>query len=177
MAVGKPPPPIRCRHRHRHALPRQHLVLAKHRDRQPQVDKCTEDHGQRMYPHASTTVGSPGLPGRRWLTYRFTTEKQRCCAATGQQRVRRALKAQCTPGKDADLAVSTRPFRDGAGPARPQPGQDALPHRGASVRDHQGVDGRHALPNETVAESGQRNALHVLAYNMKRVMQILGVCD
>jgi hypothetical protein len=39
------------------------------------------------------------------------------------------------------------------------------------------VDGRHALPNETVAESGQRNALHVLAYNMKRVMQILGVCD
>src|SRR5262249_33935463 len=35
MAVGKPPPPIGCRHQHRHALPRQHLVLAKHRNHQP----------------------------------------------------------------------------------------------------------------------------------------------
>jgi hypothetical protein len=38
------------------------------------------------------------------------------------------------------------------------------------------VDGSHTLPNEAVAESGQQMALHVLAYNMKRVIQILGVC-
>src|SRR5208283_3284757 len=59
-----------------------------------------------------------------------------------------------------DLAVGARGrSRDGAGPARPQPGQDARapPDRGASVRDHQGVDGSHALPNENVAESGDRN--------------------
>jgi hypothetical protein len=59
-----------------------------------------------------------------------------------------------------DLAVGAQDrSRDGAGPARPQPGQDARapPDRGASVRDHQGVDGRHALPDEKIAESGERN--------------------
>jgi hypothetical protein len=34
------------------------------------------------------------------------------------------------------------------------------------------VDGTHAFPNETIDESG---ALHVMAYNMKRVMRIRGV--
>jgi hypothetical protein len=36
------------------------------------------------------------------------------------------------------------------------------------------VDGINPLPDETLKHVGTEMALHVLAYNMKRVMQILG---
>ena len=43
MAIGKSPEPIGSRHQARHAAPRQHFVLAKHRDRQAGIDERTED--------------------------------------------------------------------------------------------------------------------------------------
>ena len=37
------------------------------------------------------------------------------------------------------------------------------------------MDGRHALPDETLPKVATEMALNVLAYNMKRVIAILGV--
>jgi hypothetical protein len=37
------------------------------------------------------------------------------------------------------------------------------------------LDGRDALPNEAIANVRTEMSLHVLAYNMKRAMQIFGV--
>jgi hypothetical protein len=71
-----------------------------------------------------------------------------------------ALKARCTPARSAGYrGGSTRPLLRRYRTGSTATGQDgaAPPDRGATVRDHQGVDGRHAFPNETVAESGQRN--------------------
>jgi hypothetical protein len=46
---------------------------------------------------------------------------------------------------------------------------------GTSVRHHQGLDGSNALSHETAAEVATEMALNVLAYNIKRVMAIIGV--
>ena len=43
----------------------------------------------------------------------------------------------------------------------------------ASIRHDQVLDGGNALSHETAAESGNRDG--ALAYNMKRVMAIIGV--
>jgi len=37
------------------------------------------------------------------------------------------------------------------------------------------MDGRHALPHRTLARVRTEMSLHVLAYNLKRVMQIFGI--
>jgi Transposase domain (DUF772) len=102
-------------------------------------------------------------PAGERLIYRYTNEEdgktlRRYWTAACQTC---ALEGSVHTGQGApDLAVGARDrSRNGAGPARPQPGQDAgaPPDRGASVRDHQGVDGRHALPDEKIAESDERN--------------------
>jgi hypothetical protein len=43
------------------------------------------------------------------------------------------------------------------------------------VRRDKSLDGIDSLPDENAQEREHRMALHVLAYNMKRVMLILGV--
>jgi hypothetical protein len=45
----------------------------------------------------------------------------------------------------------------------------------ACIRRDKSLDGIDSLPDENAQEREHRMALHVLAYNMKRVMLILGV--
>src|ERR1700732_578560 len=87
-------------------------------------------------------------PANEQLTYRYTTDE----AGKG---LRRYCKTQVLSCGERGRSL------DGTGPARSQSGQDARPppDRGASVRDHQGVDGGDALPNENVTESGDRNGI------------------
>jgi hypothetical protein len=51
----------------------------------------------------------------------------------------------------------------------------ASPDCGASLRHDKVVDGIDALPDENAQACQTEMALHVLAYNMKRVMRILSV--
>ena len=52
-----------------------------------------------------------------------------------------------------------------------QPARDSR----ASLRHAQDADGRDALPDEDAAEGRRRDGVHVLAYNLTRVMNIVGI--
>ena len=67
--------------------------------------------------------------------------------------------------------------RDCTGTSRSTSGKNgnASSDSGTSLRHHQVLDGSNALSYEAAAESGAEMALNVLAYNMKRVMEIIGV--
>ena len=66
----------------------------------------------------------------------------------------------------------------GCRPARAHAGGHAHPPAdgGASVRDHQGLDGQYALfLMRTLEKVRTEMSLHVLAYNLKRMISIVGV--
>jgi len=48
-------------------------------------------------------------------------------------------------------------------------------HRRASVRHAQGVDGGDPLPDQNAQRVSTEMSLQVLAYNMKRVIAIMGI--
>ena len=89
------------------------------------------------------------------------------------------LKHQCTTGKERRItrwehehvveAVQRRLDREPAGHA------PAARDGRASVRHDQGAHGRDALPDEDAAEGRHRDGAHVLAYNLTRVMNIVGI--
>ena len=121
-------------------------------------------------------------PAGERLKYATRTRRtDRSCAATGPQRVRHCpLKARCTTGPGAaHHALGARARAGGcAEAARREPAGHASAARDgrASVRHDQDADGRDALPDEdAAARSPPRWRLHVLAYNLTRVMNIIGV--
>lgn len=76
----------------------------------------------------------------------------------------------------ADRSLGARTRRD-AGAARSGSDADAgsTSDRGSPVRHDQVVDGRHPLfLSRTLPRVSAEMGLHVLAYNLKRVMKIMG---
>ena len=64
-----------------------------------------------------------------------------------------------------------------AGPAGPRAEEHARPPRDpsrTSVRHPQGLDGRHPLQDQNPRKGSTETSLHVLTYNLKRVIAILG---
>jgi len=47
----------------------------------------------------------------------------------------------------------------------------------APVRNHQALDGFDALPDQDDRAREHQMSLHVLAYNLKRVMSVLGIAE
>ena len=89
------------------------------------------------------------------------------------------LKAQCTTERlSAHHALGARGrARGDAGAPGPQPeaSTNTPANRRTSLRHAQSLDGRDALPDQDAAAGQYRDELHVLAYNLKRVMQIMGI--
>ena len=89
-----------------------------------------------------------------------------------------AIKAQCTTGPERRItrwehehvleAVQQRLDEN------PQAMRRAARDGRASLRHAQDADGRDALPDEDAAEGRDRDGAHVLAYNLTRVMNIVG---
>jgi hypothetical protein len=74
--------------------------------------------------------------------------------------------------------LGTRTYHRGrAGAARSEPASHACAprNRRASVWHAEDADGGDALSDEDAAEGGDEMALHVLAYNLTRVMNIVGI--
>ena len=51
---------------------------------------------------------------------------------------------------------------------------DSKRHSGTSIRDNKIVDGMHTLLTKTLGGVKTEMSLHVLAYNMKRVINLIG---
>ena len=121
-------------------------------------------------------------PARERLTYRYTSEERwqddaalldRCV-----QDVRTENKVYDRPRAARRTLGARGRAGDGAVASRSPSGKndDASFDSGTSLRHHQVLDGMDALSYEEAAESGSTEmALNVLAYNMKRVMAIIGV--
>ena len=120
-------------------------------------------------------------PAGERLTYRFQSEED-------GKTIRRywtnacqtcALKAQCTTGPNgASHAMGARGGAgESPGPARSRPRADdhAPSDGGASIRHDQGWMGATHFLTRTLPKVATEMALNVLAYNMKRVMTIMGV--
>ena len=89
-----------------------------------------------------------------------------------------AIKHSCTTGKERRI---TRWEHEHVLEAV-QRGSTSIREDAPAARDgrapvwhHQGPDGRHSLPDEDAAKGRHRDGLHVLAYNLTRVMNIMGI--
>jgi hypothetical protein len=98
----------------------------------------------------------------------------------GQQLVRRApLKAQCTPGKERRISrweheavLETVQDRLDRNPDKMRVRRQTVEHPFGTIKAWMGAT---HFQMRKLAKVASEMALHVLAYNMKRVIQILGV--
>src|SRR5712672_313325 len=120
-------------------------------------------------------------PAGEMLTYRYTNEKDgktlRRYWTTACQTC--ALKAQCTPGKERRISrweheavLETVQDRLDRNPDKMRVRRQTVEHPFGTIKAWMGAT--HFQMRRLSKVAGEM-ALHVLAYNMKRVMQILGV--
>ncbi len=120
-------------------------------------------------------------PAGEQLTYHYTNEEEGKTLRRYWTTVCQgcALKSKCTTGKERRIsrweheavleAVQARLDRNLAENAR------SPPDRGASIRTIKSWMGPTHFQMKTLKNVGTEMVLHVLAYNMKRVIRILGV--
>jgi Transposase DDE domain len=122
-------------------------------------------------------------PAGERLTYRFTTEEAgkmlrrywtTACEAC-------ALKARCTPGKERRISrweheavLETVQDRLDRNPEKMRVRRQTVEHPFGTIKAWMGAT---HFQMRRLPKVASEMALHVLAYNMKRVMQILGVCE
>jgi Transposase DDE domain len=120
-------------------------------------------------------------PAGERLTYRFTTEEAgktlRRYWTTACQTC--ALKAQCTPGKERRISrwehetvLETVQDRLDRNPDKMRVRRQTVEHPFGTIKAWMGAT---HFQMRTLPKVASEMALHVLAYNMKRVMRILGV--
>jgi len=121
-------------------------------------------------------------PAGERLTYRFTTEEAgkmlRRYWTTACETC--ALKAQCTPGKqrrisrwEHEAVLETVQDRLDRNPEKMRVRRQTVEHPFGTIKAWMGAT---HFQLRRLPKVASEMALHVLAYNMKRVMQILGVC-
>jgi transposase len=120
-------------------------------------------------------------PANKQLTYRYTTEEagkvlRRYWTATCQTC---ALKAQCTPSKqrrisrwEHEAVLETVQDRLDRNPDKMRVRRQTVEHPFGTIKAWMGAT---HFQMRTLPKVATEMALHVLAYNMKRVMRILGV--
>ena len=122
-------------------------------------------------------------PAGETLTYRFTTEEAgkmlRRYWTTACETC--ALKAQCTPGKqrrisrwEHEAVLETVQDRLDRNPEKMRVRRQTVEHPFGTIKAWMGAT---HFQLRRLPKVASEMALHVLAYNMKRVMQILGVCE
>jgi transposase len=121
-------------------------------------------------------------PAGETLTYRYTTEEdgktlRRYWTAACQTC---ALKARCTPGKERRISrweheavLETVQDRLDRNPEKMRVRRQTVEHPFGTIKAWMGAT---HFQMRRLPKVASEMALHVLAYNMKRVMQILGVC-
>ena len=120
-------------------------------------------------------------PAGERLTYRFTTEEAgkmlRRYWTTACETC--ALKAQCTPGKERRISrweheavLETVQDRLDRNPDKMRVRRQTVEHPFGTIKAWMGAT---HFQMRTLAKVASEMALHVLAYNMKRIIQILGV--
>jgi hypothetical protein len=122
-------------------------------------------------------------PAGERLTYRYTNEEDgktlRRYWTTACQAC--ALKAQCTPGKERRISrweheavLETVQDRLDRNPEKMRVRRQTVEHPFGTIKAWMGAT---HFQMRRLPKVASEMALHVLAYNMKRVMQILGVCE
>src|ERR1700676_2751494 len=121
-------------------------------------------------------------PAGERLTYRFTTEEAGKTLRRYWTTACRtcALKARCTPGKERRISrweheavLETVQDRLDRNPDKMRGGRETVEHPCGTIKAWMGAT---HFQMRRLPKVASEMALHVLAYNMKRVMQILGVC-
>jgi hypothetical protein len=122
-------------------------------------------------------------PSGEQLTYRFTNEEEgktlRRYWTTACQRC--ALKVQCTTGKERRISrwehetvLETVQARLDRNPDKMRVRRQTVEHPFGTIKSWMGST---HFQMKTLNNVSTEMALHVLAYNMKRVMSILGVAE
>src|SRR5260221_8370674 len=120
-------------------------------------------------------------PAGEWLPYRYTNEEDgktlRRYWTTACQAC--ALKSKCTTGKERRISrwedeavLETGPARLDRNPDKMSVRRQTVEHPFGTIKSWMGST---HFQMKTLKHVGTEMALHVLAYNMKRVMRILGV--
>ena len=126
---------------------------------------------RRMFTFVLPAQDLPTTTRSRKTNWSCAADWTNACQSCG-------IKNSCTTGKERRMTsmegTSTFLRRCSAGSTNIQKRCVCSASGRASLRHDQGPDGSNPLPDEDAARVAAEMALHVLAYNLTRVMNIMG---